>query len=251
MPKRGDSLLLRSIDVALAPGEVAGTADFVLFVNRHSPGVVNGFAVATAARLLPSSWHRQSLSRRKDALTQPLVKAAIAHLWFVTIHPFEDRNGRLGRPIAELCLARSDRSVQRFYSMSSQILEERKNYYEVLTRRSPDCESLCLADKFFSRISINEFSQPRKRLSPHDHGIAFPCPRQFQNFFGSPRSIHQITRVGFDRPAVGSALASDCIIAVQGPLFCFRVGRFPSQFICSDTLFFCTPDLNQLAWRRY
>ena len=112
----------------------------------------------------------------------------------------------------------------------------------------PDCESLCLADKFFSRISINEFSQPRKRLSPHDHGIAFPCPRQFQNFFGSPRSIHQITRVGFDRPAVGSALASDCIIAVQGPLFCFRVGRFPSQFICSDTLFFCTPDLNQLAW---
>lgn len=64
----------------------------------------------------------------------PLLKAAIAHLWFVTIHPFEDGNGRIGRAIAEMCLARSDGSAQRFYSMSSQILEERKDYYEVLER---------------------------------------------------------------------------------------------------------------------
>jgi Fic family protein len=62
----------------------------------------------------------------------PLLKAAIAHLWFVTIHPFEDGNGRIGRAIAEMCLARSDGSAQRFYSMSSQILEERKDYYQVL-----------------------------------------------------------------------------------------------------------------------
>jgi len=64
----------------------------------------------------------------------PLLKAAIAHLWFVTIHPFEDGNGRIGRAIAEMCLARSDGSAQRFYSMSSRILEERKNYYEVLEK---------------------------------------------------------------------------------------------------------------------
>jgi Fic family protein len=64
----------------------------------------------------------------------PLLKAAIAHLWFVTIHPFEDGNGRIGRAIAEMCLARSDGSPQRFYSMSSQILEERKDYYEVLEK---------------------------------------------------------------------------------------------------------------------
>jgi Fic family protein len=64
----------------------------------------------------------------------PLLKAAIAHVWFVTIHPFEDGNGRIGRAIAEMCLARSDESAQRFYSMSSQILEERKGYYEVLEK---------------------------------------------------------------------------------------------------------------------
>jgi Fic family protein len=64
----------------------------------------------------------------------PLLKAAIAHLWFVTIHPFEDGNGRIGRAISEMCLARSDGSAQRFYSMSSQILEERKGYYEILEK---------------------------------------------------------------------------------------------------------------------
>ena len=64
----------------------------------------------------------------------PLLKAGIAHLWFVTIHPFEDGNGRIGRAVAEMCLARSDGSAQRFYSMSSQILEERKEYYEVLEK---------------------------------------------------------------------------------------------------------------------
>jgi Fic family protein len=64
----------------------------------------------------------------------PLLKTAIAHLWFVTIHPFEDGNGRIARAIAEMCLARSDGSAQRFYSMSSQILEERSSYYEILEK---------------------------------------------------------------------------------------------------------------------
>src|SRR6202453_4634452 len=62
----------------------------------------------------------------------PLLKAAIAHLWFVTIHPFEDGNGRIGREIAEMCLARSDGSAQRFYRMSSQIRKDRKAYYDIL-----------------------------------------------------------------------------------------------------------------------
>lgn len=68
------------------------------------------------------------------ATTDPVVKAAIAHLWFVTIHPFEDGNGRIARAIADLALARSEGSPQRFYSMSSQIRLERAAYYDNLER---------------------------------------------------------------------------------------------------------------------
>ena len=63
-----------------------------------------------------------------------VVKAAIAHLWFVTVHPFDDGNGRIARAISDMLLARSDESKQRFYSMSAQILKERKKYYEMLEK---------------------------------------------------------------------------------------------------------------------
>jgi Fic family protein len=64
----------------------------------------------------------------------PVIKAALAHFWFVTIHPFDDGNGRIARAIADLMLARAEKSPQRFYSMSSQIQRERNAYYEVLER---------------------------------------------------------------------------------------------------------------------
>ena len=63
-----------------------------------------------------------------------MTKAALAHFWFVTIHPFDDGNGRIARAIADMMLARSEKSPQRFYSMSSQIQRERKAYYDVLER---------------------------------------------------------------------------------------------------------------------
>ena len=63
---------------------------------------------------------------------EPVIKAAIAHLWFVTLHPFEDGNGRIGRALTDMLLARADGSTQRFYSMSSQIRIERKSYYDIL-----------------------------------------------------------------------------------------------------------------------
>lgn len=62
----------------------------------------------------------------------PVLKAALAHLWFVTIHPFADGNGRIARAIADLALARSEKSHQRFYSMSAQIRQERNAYYDIL-----------------------------------------------------------------------------------------------------------------------
>jgi Fic family protein len=64
----------------------------------------------------------------------PVLKAAIAHLWFVTIHPFDDGNGRMARAIADMQLARADGSRQRFYSMSAQIQRERNAYYDVLEK---------------------------------------------------------------------------------------------------------------------
>ena len=64
----------------------------------------------------------------------PVLKAGIAHLWFVTIHPFEDGNGRIARAIADMQLARADGSRERFYSMSVQIHQERNAYYDVLEK---------------------------------------------------------------------------------------------------------------------
>lgn len=63
-----------------------------------------------------------------------VLKAAISHLWFVTIHPFEDGNGRITRAITDMLLARADKSNQRFYSMSAQIRQERKQYYAILEK---------------------------------------------------------------------------------------------------------------------
>ncbi len=65
-------------------------------------------------------------------LLDPVIKAGLAHLWFVTIHPFDDGNGRIARAIADLALARSEETGQRFYSLSAQIRKERKAYYDVL-----------------------------------------------------------------------------------------------------------------------
>jgi Fic family protein len=63
-----------------------------------------------------------------------VLKAAIAHLWFVTLHPFEDGNGRIGRAIADMQLARSDETRERFYSMSARIRQERNAYYDILEK---------------------------------------------------------------------------------------------------------------------
>ena len=69
----------------------------------------------------------------KDKI-DPVLKAAIAHFWFIIIHPFDDGNGRIARAIADLMLARADRTTERFYSMSNQIMTERKKYYEILQK---------------------------------------------------------------------------------------------------------------------
>jgi Fic family protein len=73
-------------------------------------------------------------SGERSRTIDPVLKSAIAHFWFIIIHPFDDGNGRIARAISDLMLARADRTTERYYSMSSQILVERKQYYETLQK---------------------------------------------------------------------------------------------------------------------
>ncbi|MCB9756942.1 MAG: Fic family protein [Candidatus Omnitrophica bacterium] len=77
-------------------------------------------------------WFNTSISLTKDL--DPVLKAGIGHLWFVTLHPFDDGNGRIARAIADMQLARADGSRERFYSMSNQIRQERNAYYDILEK---------------------------------------------------------------------------------------------------------------------
>lgn len=87
---------------------------------------------APHARRLESEMRRFLEWFNSPASIDPVLKAGIAHFWFVTIHPFEDGNGRIARAIADMALARADGTADRFYSMSAQIEAERKDYYREL-----------------------------------------------------------------------------------------------------------------------
>ena len=89
---------------------------------------------APAAERLPKEMKRFLKWFNTENMLHPILKAGIAHFWFVTIHPFDDGNGRLTRTITDMQLSRADGTNQRFYSMSSQIRLERKSYYEVLEK---------------------------------------------------------------------------------------------------------------------
>lgn len=78
---------------------------------------------------------KRFLSWANEEAGEPLlIKAGLAHLWFVTLHPFDDGNGRIARAVGDLFLARADGSPQRFYSLSAQIQRDRRDYYDVLER---------------------------------------------------------------------------------------------------------------------
>ncbi|MEQ1897090.1 MAG: Fic family protein [Vicinamibacterales bacterium] len=87
---------------------------------------------APAAPLLPNEMAQFLAWANERDRTDAVLKAALAHLWFVAIHPFDDGNGRIARAIADWQLARSENSAQRFYSMSAQIRHERNDYYDIL-----------------------------------------------------------------------------------------------------------------------
>lgn len=88
--------------------------------------------VAPPSDLVPEMMEAFIHWGNSDDSTDPILRAAIAHLWFVTIHPFDDGNGRMARTITEMMLARADNSSQRFYSLSAEIMKQRKEYYDTL-----------------------------------------------------------------------------------------------------------------------
>jgi len=89
---------------------------------------------ALPADRLPSEMARFLDWLNADSEVLPLLRAGLGHLWFVTLHPFDDGNGRIARAIGDLLLARADGTPQRFYSLSAQIQRDRKAYYEILER---------------------------------------------------------------------------------------------------------------------
>ena len=97
---------------------------------------------APAAELVPGDMAAFLDWFNEQSGVDAVLKAGLAHLWFVTIHPFDDGNGRIARAIADMALARSDNSSQRFYSMSSQIRKERKAYYDILERTQKEARDV-------------------------------------------------------------------------------------------------------------
>lgn len=95
----------------------------------------------------------------------PLIKAAIAHLWFVTIHPLEDGNGRVARAITEYILAGAEKKALRFYSMSAQIMDERKSYYQVLEKTQKGSLDITSWVMWFLSCLMNAFEQSEKTIS--------------------------------------------------------------------------------------
>lgn len=94
-----------------------------------------------------------------------VIKAAIAHLWFVTIHPFQDGNGRIARALTDMLLAQSDKSTQRFYSMSAQIRVERNGYYDILERTQKGNLDITEWIKWFLSCLINALKSTDKILT--------------------------------------------------------------------------------------
>jgi Fic family protein len=149
------------------------------------------------------------LNREMDAFLQwfnqadrldPVIKAAVAHLWFVTIHPFDDGNGRIARAIADMQLSRADGGAQRFYSMSAQIRLERNRYYAMLEQTQKgslditewllwflDClySALQITDQTLARVLAKATFWERHRTTPLNARQRLMINKLFDGFDGN------------------------------------------------------------------
>ena len=149
----------------------------------------------------------------KDPGENPLIKTAVAHLWFVIIHPFDDGNGRLARVITEMMLARAENSTLRFYSMSAQIQREKKEYYRVLEATTTGDPDITLWLKWF-------FSCLARALENSEHTIekilckaGFWQKNALKIFNETERKILNLLLDGFDGNLTSGKVAKICKVS--------------------------------------
>ncbi len=119
--------------------------------------------------------------------TDPLLTAGLAHLWLVTIHPFDDGNGRIARAIADMALARSERTGQRFYSMSAQIRRERNDYYTTLEATQKSTLNVTKWQEWFLGCLLRAIDGAQETLSAVMHKAQF-----WERFAKEPLNERQI-----------------------------------------------------------
>ena len=117
-----------------------------------------------------------------------LIRAGLGHLWFVTLHPFDDGNGRIARALGDLLLARADGAPQRFYSLSAQIQRERKSYYEILERTQKGALDVTEWLAWFLATLHRAIAQAQVTLD-----AVLAKARFWQRFAGVPMNKRQIT----------------------------------------------------------
>lgn len=165
---------------------------------------------APDAELVPDEMNRFLDWFNSDFATDPFLKAALAHLWFITIHPFDDGNGRIARAITDLQLCRADQSSFRFYSMSAQIRKERNAYYKILEQTQKD--SLDLSDwmEWFLKCLLNSFTASASILEAVMQKARFWSRYQLQSF--NPRQLLMLNKLmdGFTGKLTTSKWAALC-----------------------------------------
>jgi len=114
---------------------------------------------------------------KSDQKLDDIIKAAIAHFWFVTIHPFDDGNGRVTRAITDMFLSRSDASKQRFYSMSAAILKNKKGYYNILEKTQKGDVDITEWIMWFLNCLMEAINSSENKLA------AILCKARFWNTF--------------------------------------------------------------------
>jgi Fic family protein len=165
---------------------------------------------APDAELLPDEMKLFLKWFNAEPLTDVLLKAAIAHLWFLTIHPFDDGNGRMARALTDLLLARADESKQRFYSLSTQIQIHKKQYYQILERTQKG--NLDITDWILWFLSC--FNKAITEADVYLNQVMFKAKfwRHFAETTFNPRQVKMLNKLldGFDGKLTSTKWAKIC-----------------------------------------